>query len=202
MRPAQLLRRLARRLRPHPHREVRVPQTGPILLDHEVHGEVVELQRHPAPPHAVELAWPARRDRLADGADAPRTVARRGVAVGRDLHRLAREPQLATPGADAREARRVEQDRVALAADVLRLRDRSVVGLPQQVEADAVLVGVADQPQLLERLDHLDAVRPDLLASCGRRAVRPTCGPPTACRRAARSRTRRSRRGSGTRRAR
>ena len=34
---------------------------------------------------------------------------------------------------------------------------------PVQVEPDAVVVGVADQPQLLQRLDHLDAVRADLL---------------------------------------
>ena len=107
---------------------------------------------------------------LADRPDAPRPVARRGVAIGRDRDRLAVDAQLAFPRADAREARRVEQDAVALAADVLRLGDRSVLGAIREVEAEAVVVGVADDAELVERLDHLDAVRADLLAAACRRA--------------------------------
>ena len=128
--------------------------------------EVVEAQRDPAPPHAGELVGPARGLGLADGPDAPRAVAGRGEPVGRDADRLAVDAELALPRADAREARRVEQDAVALAADVLRLGDRSVLGAVHEVEAEAVLVGVADDAQLAERLDHLDAVGPDLLRSC------------------------------------
>jgi hypothetical protein len=61
------------------------------------------------------------------------------------------------------EARRVEQDAVAVAADVLRFGDRPVFRPVDDVEADALVVGVADQPQFAERFDHFDAVRADLL---------------------------------------
>ena len=88
--------------------------------------------------------------------------------------RVAVDAQLALQRADAGEARRVEQDAVALAPDVLRLADRAVLGAVDEVEADALLVGVADEAQLVERLDHLDAVRADLLASSCRRGASPT----------------------------
>ena len=78
--------------------------------------EVVEAQRDPVPPHAVELARPSGRLRLTDGTDAPRAIAGRGEALGRDRDRVAVDAELAGPGADAGEARRVEQDAVTLPA--------------------------------------------------------------------------------------
>jgi hypothetical protein len=41
------------------------------------------------------------------------------------------------------------------------LVDRGVRALPGQVEPDPGLVGLAHQPDALQRLDHLDPVRPD-----------------------------------------
>ena len=124
---------------------------------------VVEAQRRPAPPHPTELVRLPRRLGFADRANAPRTIAGRDVPLGRDRDRVAVDTQFSRPCADAREARRVEQDAVAVAPDVLRLRDRSVRRFVREVEADAVLVGVAHDAHLVERLDHLDAIRADLL---------------------------------------
>ncbi len=84
-------------------------------------------------------------------------------ASGVTADRVTVDAQLALPGADAGEARGVEQDPIALPADVLGLGDRPVLGAVHEVEADAVLVGVADDAQLAERLAHLDAIGPDLL---------------------------------------
>ena len=41
------------------------------------------------------------------------------------------------------------------------LHDRRERALPREVEPEAVLVAVADEPDPLQRLLHLDAVRPD-----------------------------------------
>ena len=80
-----------------------MPEPVHVFFDHQVHREVVEAQRHPAPPHAFELAWLARRVGLTDRADAPRPVARRGVALGRDRDGLAVEAQFTGPRAHSRE---------------------------------------------------------------------------------------------------
>ena len=108
------------------------------------------IQHHHMPVNSLR---PAGRLGFADRPDAPRAVAGRGEAVGRDRDRLAVDAQLARPRADAGEARRVEQDAVALAADVLRSRRSVRTRSGTEVEADAVLVGVADEAQLVERLD-------------------------------------------------
>src|SRR4029079_14883615 len=100
--------------------------------------------------------------RFADGPDTPRTVARRREPVGRDANRLPVDAQLTLERADAREPRRLEQDAIAVTADVLRFGDRPVFGAVDDIEADAVVVGVAYQSQFMERLDHFDAVRTDL----------------------------------------
>src|ERR1700750_3295565 len=125
--------------------------------------EVVDPQRYPAPPHPGELVGPARGLGLTDRADTPRAIARRSETLGGDGNRFAVDAKFSIERADAREARRVEQDAVAVAANVLRFRDRPVFRPVDDIETDAVVVGVADQAEFVERFDHLDAVRTDLL---------------------------------------
>ena len=135
----ELLRIAAGRGREHAHREVRVARTELVLFEDDVQREVVEAQRDPAPPHAGELVRAARGLGFADGPDAPRPVAGRGEPLGRDRDQLAVDAHLAFERADAREPRRVEQDLVALAANVRGFRDRSVLGAVLEIERDAVL---------------------------------------------------------------
>jgi hypothetical protein len=73
--------------------------------------------------------------------------------------RLAGDPQLAHPRAHLREPRGVQDRARAEAQQVLRLLHRLERARPRQVEADAVLVPVADEPQPRQRVEHLDPVR-------------------------------------------
>ena len=56
---------------------------------------------------------------------------------------------------------RVEENAIALAPNVLRFGDRAVVGAIHQIESEAVLVGVADQAQRMERFHDFDPVGTD-----------------------------------------
>src|SRR5262249_51238887 len=100
-RPTELLGPTTGALGEHAYGEVRVAQTVAVRLEDDVQREVVEAQRDPAPPHAGEVVRLARRLRLAHGTNAPRAVAGRGVAVGRDRNRLAVDAQLALERTDA-----------------------------------------------------------------------------------------------------
>ena len=202
LRPAQLLELPARLLRPHPHREVRRAVARGRLLEDHVDREVLEAQRHPAPPHALERRRAALRVGLPHRADAPRAVARRGPSVGRDVDGPAVDAQLTGPGARPARSGRRRAGPVAVAPQVLRLLDGPVVGLELEVETESVVVAVADEAQLggTARAPRSGRGRP--VASSCRRGGRPTCGRTTACRRVERWRRRRSHRGSDTRRAR
>ena len=162
--------------------------------------EVVEAQRDPVPPHAVELAWPAGRLRFADRPDAPGPVAGRGEALGRHRDRLAVDAQLAATTSRRRRSatRRAGCGRPAGARAAVRRSGRTRTSTCRSKPMPCV-VGVAHERSVVERLDDFDAVRARLpgAAVVGTRSRHRA--PPTADRRAAPSRTRRSRRGSGRR---
>ncbi len=80
-----------------------------VLVDLDLEHVVVELHRDPVVAEAVAvlaLASPdARGLALADGADAPRTIAHALPRVGRHVERAAGDRQRAFPDADLRVAR-------------------------------------------------------------------------------------------------
>ena len=148
------------------------------LLLHDVLDRVVaELHRRVVPERErhAELRANARRLGLADGAHAPRAVARAPEAVGRDRELLARDLERARPEAGLRQARGVERDAAELADEVARLEVRRDVAVPDQIERESPLVRLADHAQLAQALDHLDAQRADarvhaVVAELARRA--------------------------------
>jgi hypothetical protein len=73
---------------------------------------------HPAPPHAGEVVGLSRRFGFADRSDSPRAVAGGGEALGRDAHRLAVDTELAVERSDSGKPGRVEQNAIALPANV------------------------------------------------------------------------------------
>ena len=131
----------------------------PVLVDVEVGAEIVEVDRRPEPEELDRHRRAARG--LADGADAPRAVARAPEALGRDADRLAADDERPLDGHVLREPRRVHEDAAVDTAMKARLlEDRRARG-EEQVAADLPRVRLDDHAQPLKRLHDLDANRPD-----------------------------------------
>ena len=200
IRPAQLLDPA---VGPHPLGVVeRAVAVGLLLRDHD-DLEVVEAQRHVEPPEPAATArrrrrcGRARRRRRPGGCP---TTGRGCRATSTARPRCVVPPTRTSPRprAHLREARALQDGAVAVADDVRLLLDRRERALPREVEADAVVVAVAHQAQLLQRLEHLDAVRARPAGACGRGRARRRSARCAPRRRASRWRRRRSRRGSRT----
>src|SRR4051812_8804524 len=73
---------------PHPHRVVQGAMPLAVLLRDQHDRELLEAQRHVEPPEAETLVVrrPSRGLGLADGTDAPRTVAAAEPGVRVDAH--------------------------------------------------------------------------------------------------------------------
>ena len=181
----------------------RAVAVGLLLHDHD-DGEVVEAQGHVQPPEpggagrrpGGRRARPRRRAGCPTTGRGCRPTAR-GRPRGRRRRRAA-FPTTCRPGRSGRR-RGWRGPRRPGPHDVVLLHHRGERPLPREVEPEAVLGRVADQPDALQRLLHLDAERARRRGRGGRGRARRSTGSSTAGRRAARWRTRRSRRGSGRR---
>ena len=148
----------------HPHGVVEGARAVGLLLEDHHRRELLEAQRDPEPvERRFQLGGPSpRRHRLADGADAPRPVARGGEVLRRDVPLLATGAQLALPRADPEEAAGVEHRLGPSPQLVVRLVVDRHGRRPHEVARHLVAVSLAHDPHLVERLDHLDADRSDL----------------------------------------
>ena len=148
---------------PHPGGVVEGAEpVGQFLDDHDDR-ELLEGHRDVEPPEPVQglIGVATGRLALADGPDAPRTVAgaEPGGRIDGDL--LALEPDGALPGADLGEPAGVEDGAGAGAHDVVLFLDGVEQAVPGEVEAEAVLVEVTHQSQLAQRFDDLAAIATD-----------------------------------------
>src|SRR3954451_13068600 len=145
LRPAQLL---PVAITPDPHGVVGGAIAVVFLLGQQDDGVVIEPQLAVHPPESLgaRLRGPAGRLRLPHRAQAPGPVTRPDPAGGLDGDLVAADAQDAGPGPQLREARRVQEKPPPVPGDVLGLLNGRERAVPGKVEADAVLIAVAGQP--------------------------------------------------------
>ena len=131
-----------------------------VLVDVEVHADVVELDGRPEPEELRQHAGRAALG-LADDADAPRAIARAEHGWRTPPEACAVDRERAVPGAELREAGRVHDEAPGDPMGEARLLDRRRAGRERQVGTEAVAVVADAETQHAERLDDLDRDRPD-----------------------------------------
>ncbi len=132
-----------------------VPAAAVAVLVHvEVGGQRGEVHRRPQPEELGDLHRRSGGGLLADGADAPRPVARTPHHVGRDVVAYTVHLHPAAPRAELGEARVVEERAHARPLEEVGLLDRGRPPVELERRAQPLLGCVDRQAQALQRLDH------------------------------------------------